>query len=358
MNKNKKQFKLSEIGSMYLLSGLVAVTAICMGTWFGYQYFAGNVNSTAIIDLIREEKENQCEHERVLDGVCVESEEEVNPKLVAVMIDNHSEARPQSGLADASVVYEAPVEGNFSRYMVIYPTHAEVDKVGPVRSARPYFLDWLSEYGDAMYMHVGGSPEALGRIVDEDVNDYNEFRYGNNFWRDGNRYAPHNTYTSSNLWNKLLDKYEDQYSKINYDGWNFGEIENCIENCTDDINVSYLYISYDVVWKYNTSTAKYLRYLAGAKHKDTEGKQIEADTIIIQKVESQVIDNVGRLKIDTIGDGEAIVFRGGEKVEGVWKKESLSGRTKWFDKNGEEIIIKSGKIWIEVSNERTEVEYN
>ncbi|HLC70188.1 MAG TPA: DUF3048 domain-containing protein, partial [Patescibacteria group bacterium] len=106
-----------------------------------------------------------------LDGRGVTSSEKVTPQVVAVMIDNHIDARPQSGLAVASVVYEVPVEGSITRFMALYDGDDLVEEVGPVRSARAYYLDWLSEYGDALYLHVGGSPEALNLIKKRSIFD-------------------------------------------------------------------------------------------------------------------------------------------------------------------------------------------
>jgi hypothetical protein len=142
-----------------------------------------------------------------LDGKPVGSASEQRPRVISIMIDNHPGARPQSGLSQAQVVYEVPVEGEFTRYFAIFNASTTVDKVGPVRSARPYFLDWLQEYGDALYIHSGGSPEALQILRNSTLFDANEFFRGAYFWRGTDHLAPHNLYTSSTAWNKLLAEY-------------------------------------------------------------------------------------------------------------------------------------------------------
>src|SRR5690606_23920743 len=135
-----------------------------------------------------------------------------SPRTVGIMIENHYDARPLSGLADASVVYEAPVEGNYTRFLAVFPEDAEVQKIGPVRSARTYYLDWVSEYPDMLYMHVGGSPDALEKIKTHGIFDFNEFYRGWYYWRDSGRYAPHNVYTSSALFQKAMDEYANTSS--------------------------------------------------------------------------------------------------------------------------------------------------
>lgn len=363
--KKKIKFKFTEIQLLYGLSALVVFVAIVMGGWFACQYF--NFNGDKLqnnpIELIEKiEQDDSCIYPRVLDGVCVSSTEEINPKLVAVMIENHPDARPLSGLANASVVYEAPVEANYSRFLVIYPVGVEVKKAGPVRSARPYYLDWASEYGDVVYMHVGGSPEALNRIKTYNINDLNEFFRGWYFWRSSDRYAPHNTYTSSELWDKALEDYGEYYQNKEYQGWKFGNIESCEEitstsTCVIEIKVSFLSPTYDALWKYNSSTKKYKRYQAGYSQLDQDGQEIFADTIVIQHVETQVIDEVGRKSMETVGFGDSVVFVGGKAIEAEWKKESRTERTQWFDKEGNEVVLQRGKIWIEVVNGGAEIDY-
>ncbi len=152
-----------------------------------------------------EKKETKCENcqRRNIDGIYVNSEKS-NPPLVAVMIDNHFGARPPCGLNLAKLVYEAEVEGNFTRYMAIFNTTDTIEKIGPVRSARPYFLDWARELG-ATYAHCGGSPEALVQIKKENIINMNEFYDGAYFWRTNEKKAPHNILTSSKNINKFIE---------------------------------------------------------------------------------------------------------------------------------------------------------
>ncbi|MBU2542587.1 DUF3048 domain-containing protein [Patescibacteria group bacterium] len=352
-----------EVDIIYILAGIIFVAGLCLLLWFGYQYFnnkifggEGNGHASSVQDEV--EKNEDCEFRRLLDGICVKSEDKINPKLIAIMIENHTDARPQSGLVDASVVYEVPVEANYTRFLAIYPSDVEIDKIGPVRSARPYYLDWLSEYGDAMYMHVGGSPDALDLIKQYNIFDVNEMTKGWYFWRSTDRYAPHNTYTSSELWNKALGDYEDYYLTTEYEGFSFNgttEQHSNTSTLANEITVSFLPPVYEASWKFSSSTGKYTRFQMEGTHRDEDGRKIKADTIIVQHVDYQVLDSIGRIAIDTIGKGEAEVFYDGLVFKGTWKKEDRFSRTRFYsasggDEAGEEIKLKPGKIWIEVVN--------
>jgi len=347
-------YKIDETKLVYALAGLVFVCALCLLGWFIFQYLniqypISNIQNDNQDEIVLKKK--SCEFYRLLDGICVDSQNKINPHLVAIMIENHPAARPQSGLADASVVYEAPVEANYTRFMAIYSADADVSEVGPVRSARPYYLDWLAEYGRAMYMHCGGSPEALQKIEKENIPNVNEMFNSWYYWRDENRLAPHNLYTSSELWNKA-NKLQVTSYKLQ-DGWIFSTSTEQQDNITilvDDIEINFLAPDYVVDWKYNSSTQKYERWQAGMEHRDRDGALIEADTIAVQHVKYRVLDAVGRISIDTIGTGSAEVYFDGQSVSGTWKKESQSSRTRFYNSSGEEILFKPGKIWIEVVN--------
>ena len=112
---------------------------------------------------------------------------------LAVMIENHIESRPQSGLTSADVVYEAVAEGGITRFMALFYCNLSDVQVGPVRSARTYYLDWLGEYNNPLYAHVGGAntpgpADALSQIIKYKVNDLNQFSIGfPTFWRDYER---------------------------------------------------------------------------------------------------------------------------------------------------------------------------
>jgi len=344
----------NKVNFLYLLSSLVLFTALTLLAYFGYQYyFSGTKVKTSPVCFGGRDPyptTKNCDYQRVLDGVCVDSADKINPKLVAVMIENHLDARPQSGLSQASVVYEAPVEANYTRFMAIYPADVEVKKVGPVRSARPYFLDWLAEYGALPYMHCGGSPDALALIKKRDIFDLNEFYNGGYYWRAENREAPHNVYTSSEMWNKVLVKQEvDNIVQDSWTGWEFNtstlQLEN---NLVSKIKIDFNLKNYNVEWQFNSSTQKLERFVGGNPHLDETNRQILADNVVVIATSMKVIDEVGRLEIKTLGTGKAIVYKSGQVTTAIWQKDSLNSRTRFYNEQKQEIIFNPGKVWVEV----------
>ncbi|MFA6427113.1 MAG: DUF3048 domain-containing protein [Candidatus Magasanikbacteria bacterium] len=371
----KNNFGIDEVKYLYILAGIVCVVAIGLAGFFGYGVFKNRVsgigNEGAGLDLpVQAGAENKaCKFQRMLDGVCVDSQDKVNPKLVAVMIENHPDARPQSGLSQASIVYEAPVESNYTRFMAIYPVGAEgagrdlpvLSKVGPVRSARPYYLDWVSEHDNIMYMHCGGSPDALEVIDEYGIFDFNEFYKGGYFWRSQDRYAPHNVYTSSELWNKGWEDYGEvglgnQKLDVTSTVWKFEEREKCTTDCVSEFTVSFLPPTYEATWKFNSSTDKYERYQSGMPHADQDGTLITADNVVVIYVKTKVLDSIGRIDMETIGEGEAVVFRDGYQIPAQWYKGSKEEKLQLRDVDFHEMIYKPGKTWVEVVNQLGKVE--
>jgi len=356
--------KLKSISPLYFISaGVTLLGLILLWVVFFHTPSTATHAGDTLIEL-EEAVAEDCEYRRAIDGVCVDIASQRDPDLVGIMIENHYEARPVSGLTSASVVYEAPVEGNYNRFFAVYPVDSSIKKVGPVRSARPYYLDWVSEYPGMMYMHVGGSPDALEDIDQFGIFDLNEFYRGWYYWRDGARYAPHNVYTSSVLWRKAMEDYSDnrlQTTDYSLDSWRFEKWGQCEENCVNEISTVFSGETYSATWEYNSSTEQYERFEFGEPVVDLQtGDQVVADTLIVQYVDTEVIDGVGRLSMETIGSGDGILFRNGFKIEGEWRKESREGRTKFYDfdgVDGNEIALKAGKIWIVVMNGTGSVSY-
>lgn len=335
---------------MYILAGIVGVIALGLMIWFGVQHIGNTPQGGAIIGLGGSEEDasmhSDCEHYHPLTGECRESTEDV--PVVAVMVENHIDAQPLSGVADASIVYEAPVEGSIPRLLAIYPVSSTVAQVGPVRSARPYYLQWVSEYPHAMYMHVGGSPAALEQINEFALFDLNEFSRGWYYWRGQHRFAPHNVYTSSDMWQAAYNRYAASSSDYSLDSWRFGSKEACEQNCVESVSLSYGGGAYNPVWRYNSEQEHFERYQFNRRHRDADGTPYIADTVLIMNVTAEVLDNVGRLGIDVQGSGEGMVLRNGHAIPATWQKDDRTERTRWLGDDGEEIALRPGKIWVQV----------
>lgn len=266
--------------------------------------------------------------------------------LVAVMIDNFFDSRPAVGLSKAIFVWEAPVEAGITRFLAIFPLNREVEKIGPIRSLRPYFIDWATEIG-AVIAHCGGSPESLKKAANLGIRHIDEYANGNTFWRTWKRVAPHNLLTSTE---NLKETFEERgYLPRDFGIWIFkDDAPRADRPESQEIKIDFNRPEHFVLWKYNPSKNDYTRWQNGAIHKDDVGDEIHAKNIAVQFVEIKILDEVGRREIKTIGQGEALVFLDGQKIEAVWKKPSREERTIFYEKTGEEIEFNAGITWVEV----------
>lgn len=304
---------------------------------------------------------------------------------LGVMVENHEESRPQSGLTNADVVYEAVAEGGITRLLAIFLCGASAQEiqVGPVRSARTYYLDWISEYGDApLYAHVGGAnkpgpTDALGQIVEYGwnlYNDINQFSVGfPTFWRDYERLGravatEHTMYsTTDKLWGVAKERgltgknEEGEGWNKNFVSWKFKDGEPSPNPTAREISFPFWrgYSAYSVSWKYDPGTNLYRRENGGKPHKDLNNDgQIEAsNVVIIFTRERGPLNELKHILYDTTGRGNALIFQNGEVIPATWSKPSRTARTKLVDKSGAEISFVRGPIWIEILATGTEVEY-
>ncbi|HCM68425.1 MAG TPA: hypothetical protein DIS62_05540 [Candidatus Kerfeldbacteria bacterium] len=325
-----------------------------------------NFSSPAVTNAVRDEiptVEEKAVFIRLLDGVVTqEGNEDHWP--VAVMIENLPSVRPQAGLGDASVVYEALAEGGATRFMAVFdPQVLTTPTVGPVRSSRPYYLEWLGEY-DGLYAHAGGSPKALTVIREANVHDLEALgRDGKYFWRNTSRSAPHNLYTSAE---KLVLALRDKGlvdTEASYVPWKFEDEalidERGIDGTTLTFNFSYG-LSYKVDWVYDRTNNSYRRFNADQPHTDeNNGRQLEAKNVIVQLVQEPELDGTGKGRLDIYvgGTGDAWVAHDGQLIKATWKKESRTDRTKFYDTGGLEIPLVRGTTWVHVITKTQDVLY-
>lgn len=309
---------------------------------------------------------------------------------LGVMIENSKAARPQSGLASADVVYEAVAEGGITRFMALYYCQ-DADVVGPVRSARTYYLDWISEYGSSpLYAHVGGAntpgpADALGQIGRygwEAYNDLNQFSIGfPTFWRDYDRLGKdtsteHTVYLSTQkAWDfaakkRLLTNVEadDVTGKtVNWDKdfvkWIFKDdialadrpVALSAEFSLSNISTSYK-DDYVVKWQYDHDSNSFLRFNGGAPFLDMNtGQQILSKNVAILFMSMSVADDGynedghgTHTLYGTKGSGKAKFLIDGKAIDGTWAKKTRIDRTRFFDGKGVELKLNRGSIWIEI----------
>ncbi len=288
-----------------------------------------------------------------LDGSLTEKEK-ANRHPIAVVIENHPSSRPQSGLDKADIVYEALAEGGITRFLAFYGCK-DATEIGPVRSARAYFLNWLSPY-NALYSHCGGSPEALRLIRQYGILDLNQFWYGKYYWRDRTRLSPHNLYSSSfKLWELAEIKgWNEQVSFKSYSFKDDLEMENRPKNFEVTIYYNKRFVT---KYKYNAEKNIYLRFQTGVPHKDRITKeQLWAKNVAVIWVSTWKKD-ASRLGMKTEGSGKAQIFIDGKVISGTWKKESRKSTLRFFDSKGKEVQFNRGPIWIQVVPIGTKVSY-
>lgn len=326
---------------------------------------------------------------RWLDGVPI-PQAQGQPSAVAIIIDNAPEARPQSGLASASLVFEVPVEGRRTRFLAAYPlptpSNDEVGcpscprpytgPIGPVRSARPYFVGLADALG-APLVHVGGSNAALILLKGHlHVNQY----FDPPFVRDRERPAPFNVYTTIAELTSFIgaqgweEKIEQQRVALHPGLWPFLEVlpQELVVSDGQDVRVPFSghESSYVVEWKYDETLGVYIRKRGGAIVRDADGSAVTAKNVVLLTVHSRVLDAIGRLAMSSLeppiratpeGSAQAaraVVFRDGKRIEGRWSWEATPSNGGRFGlrqmrdtKSGEPafrtIPLALGTTWVE-----------
>ena len=304
----------------------------------------------------------------MVSGKSAEAWKDVRP--LAVMVNNHTDARPQSGLIYADLVYEIVAEGGITRLLPFYLSNIP-EKIGPVRSTREYYLVLVKELGDAMLMHIGWSPQALEAIETWPVRSLG--RGGGQFWRDTslNVATEHTAYVNGK---DLLQLAMD----LGWGGtrefrlWEFKNDKTGYDSAPAATHVSIDFWSkgdYSAVFKYDAGSNSYLRYLGydasdqPISHIDRETKeQIKVKNLIVQFVPENAIagDDKNRLNYEFVGAGTALVFLDGKIIKATWTKDSRDDRTIFYDGSGQEITFNRGKIWVSVVPDRNvdQVVYN
>jgi len=279
-----------------------------------------------------------------LTGEVVASQAATLQPVTAIMIENSPDARPQSGLKQAGVVFEAIAEGGITRFLTLH----QQDKpqlIGPVRSLRMYYVDWLAPF-NASVAHVGGSYKALAEIRSGKYRDIDQFFNGSYYWRASDRYAPHNVYTS---FAKLdaLNKAKG-YTQSKFTGFTRTDGKPSSKPNATKLTINFNSYSslYNTSYTYDKAHNRYNRYLAGAPHVDREKGQITPTVVIALKVtESTVLEDGYRESINALGNGQAVIFQNGTAQTVNWHKASKSTQLT-FTSGGKEVPLVRGQTWI------------
>lgn len=281
-----------------------------------------------------------------------EMKEKENVRPIALMIDNDTNAaRPQIGLEDAYMVYEIVVEGRATRFMALFKNF-DLEKVGPVRSSRHYFLDYAQEH-DAIYSHAGWSPKAAKDIKALGINNINGVAGdGSIFWRD-NTYDKtwHNLYTSTVKLSSRADEKNyrrDTTNKIP----DYNLLDETPTGGTPVKSISIPYANfYKVGYKYNEEAKVFVRYVNGATHDSQTGKAITAKNIImytVQNVNLPDTEDKGRQDLKNIGSGTGYYFSDGQAVEIKWSKSSREAKTEYTLADGTPLKLNPGNTFVQI----------
>lgn len=285
-----------------------------------------------------------------LNGVEVPDEAATKRVVTAVMIENSPDARPQSGLAEADVVFEAVAEGGITRFIALYqPSRPSI--VGPVRSLRPYYADWAAGF-DPSVAHVGGSPEALSMIRSGNYGvDLDEFFNSASYWRASDRYAPHNVYTNFDRLDSLNAVKKHTSSQFNFVPRVNEQAMETPDATTINIGVSTG--AFSVGYDYNPSSNSYDRKQGGVAHTDREKGRISPKVVVVLKTNVSLSADGEHMNIATSGSGTAYVFQNGTVVEGVWSKAGPKNQLFIKNAEGADIKLVRGQTWITtIGNDR------
>ena len=291
-----------------------------------------------------------------LTGLYID-ENVINRRPVGIVISNIHNAIPQIGIEEADVIYETLVEGGITRLYAVYQD-VTGEKIGPVRSARHYFLDFAFDF-DAIFVHIGGSPQAYDAIRKLRAPNLDAMS-SSVAYKDPSRKSPHSTYATKDrimeIWEQKGYRTEKDPSFVNK--FDFSEEIKLIEPekvekvILDFSNYHYAWFDYDAD-AMNYKRFQYLNYKktgTGAHIDEGTGQQLAFDNIIIQLASIWTIkgDSAGRMDMNLLTEGDGYYLTRGEMVPITWSKKSHNEPTKYFDKNGDPLIMYPGKTWISV----------
>ena len=342
-----------EKGGIKILIAILVILIIVAGVVLAYKIIQDKENTETISG-----EENK-------ETVAVEEEKTVqifsgNDRPFAVMIDNHSDAWPQAGLNQAYMVYEIIVEGGETRLMALFKG-VDLDKIGPVRSARHYFIDYAME-NDAIYVHFGQSPQAQSDIKKFSINDINGIAEdGTTFWRVKDKYAPHNAVTSTE---KLLESAKSKNYRTT------STEESVLNYVTDEVNLEDGQVADTITiphsdlqtvrYEYDKQNKVYVRYARGEEQTDWDTDEpVTTKNIIITFCNNYTLsdsENKGRQGLRNIGTFDGYYITNGRAIKIQCIKNARDEKTIYQDMNGNEIQVNDGNTFVNICPTNADIE--
>lgn len=308
-----------------------------------------NIISNSNTEIKKEEEKKEIKEANIFKGT---------DRPIAVMIDNHKGAWPQAGLNKAYLVYEIIAEGGETRLMALFKGQ-DLDVIGPVRSSRHYFLDYVME-NDALYVHYGWSPNAKSDISSYGINNMNGIYYDKFFWRVKDKKAPHNAMISTKNIMKLADKLNYRTTSNITSVLKYSQSEIDLQ---DGISANRIYIPHsymqNVTYKYNEETKRYTRYARGTLQKDYEtNESFTTKNIIIMFADNSVLNDgtdKDRQDLYNIGTFDGYYITNGLALKIKCQKKDRMSKTIYKDLNGKEIEVNDGNTWINICPKKAKV---
>lgn len=278
-----------------------------------------------------------------LTGTTVPDDASTKQAVTGIMLENSPDARPQSGLKDAGVVFEAIAEGGITRFLAMYQ-EAKPQLIGPVRSLRMYYVDWVAPF-QASVAHIGGSKAALDEVRGGKYRDVDQFFNAGTYWRATDRYAPHNVYTNF----ERLDEFNRKkgYTTSSFTSWPRTDGKATEKPNATKIQVTISGPLFNSSYVYDAKSNTYIRSQAGAPHTDREAGQLTPSSVIVMDTTMvKSFEDGLREQITTIGNGKARIFQNGTVIEGTWTKKDRGSQLQFTDAAGKEVQLVRGQTWI------------
>ena len=336
---------MSEKGGVKILIAILVILIIAAGVILACKIMKDKNNETTAVT----------EENKVLTAAIEEKQVQIfkgNDRPIAVMIDNHKDAWPQAGLQDAYMVYEIVVEGGETRLMALFKG-VNVDKIGPVRSARHYFLDYAME-NDAIYVHFGQSPQAESDIKKYDIDDINGISEdGTTFWRVSDKAAPHNAVTSTEKLLKSAESKKYKTTSTETSVLNYVTNEVNLKDGESALKVTIPHSQLQTVeYYYDEQNKVYERYARDKEQTDwTTGNTITTKNIIITFCDNYTLtdsENKGRQGLKNIGTFDGYYITNGKAIKIKCTKQARDEKTVYTDLQGNIIEVNDGNTFVHI----------
>lgn len=336
-------------GSTKILILILIIIAIIAGVFLAIKI----INDEQIINTVgeiekKEEQTLEIEAEEIKAPTTFSGDE----RAIALMIDNSKEAWPHGGLNDADLVYEIIVEGGETRLMAIFKGK-NLSKIGPVRSARHYFIDYALE-NDAIYTHFGWSPQAESDIKTYNIDNINGIsESSDSFWRTKDKYAPHNVATSTEKIMEIAKKKGYRTTSERKSVLNYVTEEIDLNEGTQitKVTIPYSYLQ-KVSYEYDEENKLFIRYARGKQQIDwNTDEPVTTKNIIITFAQNYTLndrENKGRQGLKNIGTLDGYYITNGKYIKITCEKSSRTTKTVYKDLQGNEIQVNDGNTFIQI----------